>query len=359
MAGGREAVRVLVVDDSAFMRNALGRMLSSDPAIAVIGTARDGAEAVEKVRALRPDVVTMDVEMPVMDGLAALRRIMAESPVPVIMVSSLTVEGARVTLDALDLGAVDFVPKNLGEASVNVLKIRDALVEKVKAAGTCKAAALAALRAATPRGAVPPLAHRTGSGVRRAIRQAAVVVVGASTGGPRALQEVVGSLPPDLPVPVLVIQHMPAAFTGPFAERLAQVSKIRVKEAEEKEVLRPATVFVAPGRGHLSLVRVGGGHAAVAVSRDRADLIYRPSVDLAMCSVAEHYPGRALGVILTGMGNDGCRGMERIRSTGGRTIAQDERTCVVYGMPRAVVEAGLADKVLPLHEIAQEIVDSV
>ena len=346
-------IKVLIVDDSAFMRNALGKMLSSDPEIAVIGTARDGYDAVQKVADLRPDLVTMDVEMPRMDGIEALRRILAEAPVPVIMVSSLTTDGARATLEALEIGAVDFLPKNLSDLSVNIVRIREILIDKIKQIARRRMPPSRRIPRA-PAGTPPagPVRYRTE-------RRIGIVAIGTSTGGPKALQEVIPHLPGDLPVPVIVVQHMPPAFTGPFAERLNEQSRIAVKEAEDGEVLKAGVVLVAPGRGHLIVQRERTGECSVAVAANRPDLIYRPSADLMMVSVAEAYPGRALGVILTGMGNDGEKGMRAIKATGGRTIAQDEGTCVVYGMSRAVIEAGIADKVVPIEEVAGEIVNAV
>lgn len=347
-------IRVLIVDDSAFMRNALTKMLSSDPEITVVGTAWNGLDAIEKVAELKPDLVTMDIEMPRMDGIEALRRIMATNPVPVIMVSSLTTEGARSTLDALDLGAVDFVPKNLSDLSVNIVKVREILIEKVKQIG----GRVPGRRRPSRTASVPATPAPVRSSYRTE-RRIGIVAIATSTGGPKALQDVIPKLPKDLSVPVIVVQHMPPAFTGPFAQRLNEISGLTVKEAEEGEPLRPGVVLVAPGRGHLSVRRARTGECVVAVSENRPDLIYRPSADVMMSSVAEMYPGRALGVILTGMGNDGEKGMRAIKSSGGRTLAQDEATCVVYGMSRAVVEAGLADKVVSIEEVAGEIVNAV
>lgn len=355
--GPETRVRVLVVDDSAFMRNALQRMLASDPGIDVVGTARDGAEALEKARALAPDVVTMDVEMPRMDGLEALRRLMETAPVPVIMVSAYTTDGARATLDALDLGAVDFLPKNLSDLSVDIVRIREALVEKVRQIGLRRGAMRQRRTGRLLR--FPPPASAPAPAERAEVRRAGIVVIGASTGGPKALQEILPRLPAALPVPVVVAQHMPPAFTGPFAERLDQMCRLRVKEAEEGEPLRPGVVLVAPGRGHLTLVRRPGREAAATVSEGRGDLVFRPSVDLLLTSAAEAYPGRVLAVVLTGMGNDGEEGVRAVRASGGRAIVQDEETSVVYGMGRAVVEAGLADRVLPVNEIAGEILASL
>jgi two-component system chemotaxis response regulator CheB len=353
-------VKVLIVDDSAFMRNALTSMLASDPEISIVGTARDGLEAIEKIASLRPDVVTMDVEMPRMDGITALKHIMEKAPVPVIMVSSLTNEGAKVTLDALDLGAVDFIPKNLSELSVNIVKIKEVLLDKIKQIARRgpirriirpidKAAIETKIREL--RLTVPQRA--TGE------RKTSVVAIGTSTGGPRALQEIITVLPKDFPVPIVIAQHMPPNFTGPFAERLNQLSKIEVKEAQEGDQLKPGLALLAPGRGHMKVVKKRTLESVVTISENREEFTYRPSVDAMILSIAECYPGRALGVILTGMGNDGLKGLTELKRNGGRVFAQNEQTCVVYGMPKAVVDAGLADKVLSLEEMAGEIINAV
>ena len=339
-------VTVLVVDDSAFMRKVLSGMLESDPGVKVVGTAADGLEAVEKDAALRPDVITMDVEMPGMDGIEALKRIMAENPVPVIMLSSQTSEGARVTLHALELGAVDFVSKNLADSSLDIMKIRGTLIEKVKHLGQKNGFNRQARQPQTEMRIVAEVCgDRT---------NADIVAIGTSTGGPKSLQQIIPSLPRNFPVPVLVSQHMPANFTKPFAERLDQLSAMEVKEAEDGETARCGVVYIAPGGGHM---RISSGLPKPSIAISRAgDFIYRPSVDALMSSVAAHFTCRSLGVILTGMGNDGLKGLKNLKLAGGKIIAQDEKTCVIYGMPRVVVEAGLADSVLPLGDIPEAIV---
>ncbi len=346
-------IKVLIVDDSAFMRNTLSGMISADPGISVVGTARNGLEAVEKVSALKPDVVTMDVEMPVMNGIEALKHIMARHPVPVLMVSSLTTEDAKVTLDALDLGAVDFVSKNLSDLSINIVKIKGILIEKIKAVA----------RNGRVSGRRPPVPSKPLVMPRRGIetvhRKIGVVAIGTSTGGPRALQHILGRIPKDFPVPILIAQHMPAAFTGPFAERLNQLSAIEVKEAEHGEPVRKGVAFIAPGIGHMGVTRRKLTETLITISEDNGTYIYKPSVDMLMLSVVEYYSGQVLGVILTGLGSDGSKGMKEIKNKGGMTIAESRETCVVYGMPRAVVEAGIADKIAPLDEIAGEIINSV
>ena len=348
-------VKVLIVDDSAFMRNALSAMLSSDPEITIVGTARDGLEAIEKVQALKPDIVTLDVEMPRMDGITALKQIMAKNPVPVIMVSSLTTDGAKVTLDALDMGAVDFLPKNLSDLSINIVKLKELLIDKVKHLGR-KGVVRKRIREEDRRSvAIPQSMPVRTTGERRI----GIVSIGTSTGGPRALQDIIPKLPKEFPVPIVIAQHMPASFTGPFADRLNQLSQLIVKEAEEGEPLKPGVVFIAPGFGHMRVSRKRGIEPVISISANKEEFVYRPSVDALMLSVAELFPGRALGVILTGMGNDGLKGLAALKKNGGRGFAQNEETCVVYGMPKAVVDAGIADKILPIEEMAGEMVNAV
>jgi len=343
-------IKVFVVDDSAFMRNALSSMIGSDPELKVIGTARDGVEAIEKIPALKPDIVTLDVEMPGMNGIETLKVIMERNPLPVIMVSSLTTEGAKTTLEAIELGALDFIPKNLSDVSVNIVKIKEMLLSKIKLIGRKGIKVSKRIGDIT----TPPkkIVRFTST------RKISIIAIGTSTGGPKALQSVIPLLPQNFPVPVLVSQHMPPNFTGPFAERLDQLSQIRVKEAETGERIVPGVVYIAPGSGHMKIVRKRAIESRIEVV-ENSEFIYKPSVDVMMVSVAEEFPGRCLGVILTGMGNDGLKGMKAIKASGGRTIAQDEETCVVYGMPKAVVDDGIADKVIPIGEIAGEMINSV
>ncbi|MBF0553408.1 MAG: chemotaxis response regulator protein-glutamate methylesterase [Nitrospirae bacterium] len=353
-----DRIKVLIVDDSAFMRNALKSMISSDDDLQVVGVACDGVEAVEKVLLLKPDIVTMDVEMPKMDGLEALKQIMAKYPVPVIMLSSYTTEGAATTLRALELGAVDFIPKNLSDLSINIMNIRLILIDKLKQISGSKAQrtrrpADEAVHHSPP---LPPVNH-TKAVKFMSSKKMAIVAIGTSTGGPKALQTVVPLLPKNFPVPIVISQHMPATFTGPFAQRLNQLSQMQVKEATQGERIENGIVYIAPGSGHMSLIRKGTDR--IINIAENAEYIYKPSVDVMMLSVAAANPGACLGVILTGMGNDGLKGMKAIRDSGGKTIAQNEDTCVVYGMPKAVVDAGIADKITPLNGIAGEIISSI
>lgn len=350
-AGGNmvRQVRVLVVDDSAFMRKILTDLLQSDPSITVIGTARDGQDGVEKSLALQPDVITLDIEMPKLDGYGALREIMARRPTPVVMVSSLTRAGAEATIRSLALGAVDFVGKPSGSISLDMHVAREELVAKVKEAAK-----------ATPRyrrvlGDLPA--------IRREVNQPVVpapeadrpprklVVIGCSTGGPGALHHIVPRMPADLAAGVLVVQHMPPGFTRSLASRLDEISAIRVKEAEEGDRVACGQVLVAPGGYHM----VVDADGRVRLNQEPALHGVRPAVDKTLESVVPLWGSRMIGVILTGMGYDGARGIAQLRKQGGRTIAEDASTCVVYGMPKVVVEMGLAEQVLPVHEIAEAI----
>lgn len=348
------AIKVLVVDDSAFMRKAITNMLQSDPDIKVIWAAKDGQEGVKKAVELAPDVVTMDIEMPVMDGISALRQIMEKKPMPVLMLSSLTTEGAKATMDCLDLGAVDFVPKNLSDLSVNIVNVRDDLIAKVKAvAGRRVRRALAPN--ASSRSAAPLPTYT----VKKIQGNTAILAIGTSTGGPKALQDIMPLFPANFSVPILIVQHMPQYFTKSFAERLNGTCNIEVVEAKDGDHLKPGKAFLAPGGLHLKVKRLGAFDLGVKLDPEPASYIHKPSVDVMMNSVAEFFPGRALGVILTGMGSDGKEGMAKIKATGGKTIAQDEKSCVVYGMPKAVIEAGIADKVVALENIVGEIFNLV
>lgn len=345
-------IKVLVVDDSAFMRKAISTMLGKDPGIKVVGTARDGLEGLEMVRRLDPDVVTMDIEMPKMDGLTALRQIMMEAPRPVLMVSSLTTEGAEATLKAMELGAVDFIPKQLSKVSLDIVKIEKDLIARVKTVAARKMRHVPA-RGAAPRSAAPAAPRQAVTPAGRPLRD--VVAIGVSTGGPPVVQKILSSLPADFPAAIVIAQHMPAAFTGPFAKRLDGVSKLTVKEAENGDVLRPGYAFVAPGGRHIVLdQRVS--RVDVVVTDQPADALYKPSANVLISSVAQAVGKRGLGVILTGMGNDGCEGVRELKGRGGRALAQSDSTCVVYGMPKAIVDENLADEVVDLDDMAEAII---
>jgi two-component system chemotaxis response regulator CheB len=336
-------IKVLVVDDSRVLTKIVSRILEADPAIQVIGTAANGREAIEQAESLKPDVMTLDIEMPVMDGIEALKYIMANNPLPVIMMSTLTRDHADITMDALALGACDFVTKDFSNSLL--ADKQQELIAKIKDVAKNKVRLL--LRGLKPQ--ERPVAIHPRSTVKREI-----VSIGASTGGPPVLQYILSHLPKEFPVPIVVAQHMPRLFTQSFSERLDKISKVTVKEAEDKETLQAGVVLIAPGDTHLA-VRKGRGHMTVEFIKDDK-YIYRPSVDLLMSSTASAFESRSVGLILTGMGNDGLIGMTELKSKGGYVIAQNEETCVVYGMPKAVVNAHLADAVLPAERIPEEIV---
>ena len=340
-------INVVVIDDSAFMRKSISLMLESDPGIKVVATARDGQDGINKIREFRPDIVTLDIEMPVMDGLSALRIIMKEIPLPVIMISSLTSEGTQATLDALNLGAVDFIPKELSYVSVDIKKIREELISKVKAIVRSRPPRLRLVGA--PLRPLDPGQSRWGIPVG-AGNDLKAVVLGVSTGGPYALLQTIPKLPVDFPLGIAVVQHMPPRFTKSLAERLDSLSSLNVKEAEDGDILKPGVVLLAPGGRHLTFRRRGGCVAAT-IGSEPANSVYKPCADVMMTSAVEAFNGPLLGIIMTGMGKDGLEGLRRIKQKGGFVIAQDEDSCVVYGMPRAAVEAGVADAVLPLAEI--------
>lgn len=341
-------VKVLVVDDSALMRGLISKMLGRYPGIQVLGTAMNGKDALSKIQVLKPDVVTLDVEMPVMDGLAALRRIMRESPVPVIMFSTLTAAGTRATIEALALGAFDFVTKPASPAALEPVVAE--LAGKITAAAAVPPGR-AARRFSAPR-AKRPVVSRTARVKTR------LVVVGTSTGGPAALHTVISSLPPDFPAAVVVVQHIQEGFSKPLAEHLARRSRLPVRHAEPGDKVLPGQVLVAPAGFDLSFRGRAGG-ASVVLDRGKGPVPpggFRPSVDGVMISAARVFGEAAMGVLMTGMGRDGARGMAEIKRHNGRTIAEAESTCVVFGMPKAAIEAGAADRVVPLPEIASEII---
>jgi two-component system chemotaxis response regulator CheB len=356
---------VIIVDDSAFMRKSLQMMLESDPGIKVIATANNGKDGVEKIKSLRPDLVTMDIEMPVMDGLTALKIIMKENPLPVLMVSSLTTDGATATLEALDAGAVDFIPKQLSFVSLDIVRIKEDLISKVKSIVHSKGLQfrLERIRGSVARSmaggiAATPAPKRTKPLNRPSRTDFRAVVLGISTGGPFALMKTIPSIPGDFPIGILVVQHMPPNFTHSLAERLNSLSKLNVVEAADGDRIEPGRVLIAPGGKHLHIVK-NGIVMSVRVSAEPANTLYRPSADVMFKSAVESYGAPLLGVIMTGMGRDGCEGLKLLKQKGGYVIAQNEDTCIVYGMPKAAVDEGVADEVVALEEIPSSIVDVV
>lgn len=349
------AVRVLVVDDSSFFRKLVSEILSGDAHIEVVGTAINGADAIDKVEKLKPDVVTMDIEMPVMDGITAVRRIMASHPIPILMFSSLTTDGAQSTLDALEAGALDFLPKKLEDLSQDKNEVKRILCARVRVLG---ARGLTVRQRVIP---AAPAAHKvepiTNIGINHSSLAIGkqqgnfkVVAIGTSTGGPVALQQVLTKLPKNFPYPLLLVQHMPASFTPAFAQRLDKLCDIRVKEAQDGDLLLPGVALLAPG-GKQMMVEQRNGSVKVRIQDSFPEQNYKPSVDITFSSVAQAYPGQVLAIILTGMGADGREGARLLKSGGSRIWAQDEQSCVVYGMPMAVAEAGLVDQVMSLADI--------
>ena len=378
-------VSVLVVDDSGFFRKRLTEILTASGQIKVVGVATNGREGVELAEKLRPDVITMDYEMPVMDGISAVREIMKRHPAPVLMFSSLTYEGARVTLDALEAGAVDFPPKNFEEIARDSSQLQKILIERVlDVAGSRPGAKPSAppptapppsprspapaRRSVPERPAVPdrssrPSASEPEAPARRSIRRGpakhySVVAIGTSTGGPVALQRVLMALPAGFPAPVVLVQHMPASFTPAFAERLNKLCQIQVRQAEDGEMLKPGVALLAPG-GKQMMIENRGGQGRVRILPGDDRLNYKPCVDVTFGSLARSFPGKTLGLILTGMGSDGKEGCRLMKQSGSDIWSQDEKTSVIYGMPMAVAKAGLSDEILALDDIGPRLADGV
>jgi len=342
-------VRVLVVDDSAFFRRRITDILNRNSNIEVIAYAPDGLSAVRATHKHQPDVITMDVEMPVLDGISAVRRIMSERPTPIIMFSTLTKEGAKATLDALEAGAVDFLPKQFDELAGRRTGA-DELVTRVLAVG--RRGITRRLGQPIKPMAKPAIRPQTTRGIER--KPYRLLAIGASTGGPIAIQSLLTSLPSGFRLPILLIVHMPASFTPAYAERLNTLCKVGVKEAKDGDSLRPGQAYLAPGGKQMVLER-SGTESVIRIKDSTSDQTYKPSVDVSFGSAARIYGAGVLAVILTGMGADGKLGAQALK-TGGSTIwSQDEASCVVYGMPQAVEKAGISDRVLALDEIGASI----
>ena len=377
-------IRVLIADDSAFMRKVLSDLFNSQSDFQVVGTAVNGQEAIEKVKKFQPDVLTLDVIMPIMDGLNALAVIMEQCPLPVVMISSATQKGTNETIRALALGAVDFVSK-AGGAISKIDTIKDEILAKCRMAAKAHARknfsaaskplvykpklpteepTMRRIEVKRRTGYVPAqrptLTRPSAEPVKKIIPGTGkrLVVIGTSTGGPQALQTVITRLPRNLPCGVVVVQHMPAGFTKSLADRLNSISEIAVKEAENDEIIRAGQVYIAPGDYHLRIAPAGGGERKILLSQEARVGNLRPTVNY-MYESAAQFGRDVVSVILTGMGSDGCEGMKKLKATGGYSIAQDENSCVVYGMPKAVVDAGLADEIRPLNKIAEAIVEAV
>ncbi|MYL37711.1 chemotaxis-specific protein-glutamate methyltransferase CheB [Halobacillus litoralis] len=338
-------IKVLIVDDSAFMRRVLSDILQQDQRLTVVGAARNGRDCLRKLKQVQPDVITMDVEMPVMDGLSTLERIMEENPLPVVMVSSLTKDGTESTLKAMELGAVDFIPKPSGAVSLDMARVEAEIVRKVKGAAEADTGVLA--RRHTP---VYPRIPVFQKGTKR------VIAVGTSTGGPRALKEVLATLPEKLPAPLVIVQHMPPGFTKALADRLDKLSSIKVKEGAHEEELKNGVAYIAPGGTHMTVVQKG--ERLYLHLNDQPPVSgHRPSVNTLFQSLAAVRGWMVTAVVMTGMGTDGLEGMIQLRSSCPTyTIAESAQSCVVYGMPKAVVKSGMADEVTGVTNISAAIV---
>ena len=344
-------IKVLVVDDSAFSRQTIKNMLLKAPMVDVIGIAVDGIDAIGKTLRYRPDIITLDLEMPEMDGFSFLRWLMRECPTPVIMVSSHS--DSRTVFKALELGAVDFIAKPTRRASFELQNIENDLLAKVRNIDASSLSKLnrnlLSIPAKRPLKKVPVSSNRVPD---------RIVAIGASTGGPQALQLILTEMPENFPAPIVISQHMPRGFTGSFSERLNRLSAIRVKEAEDDEPLEPGKALICPGGCHL-LLKTGNDRIYARLKNAEDNDRYVPSINLMMESVAKIFKDRTLGVVLTGMGNDGTRGMVEIFRRGGYTITESEETAVVFGMPNEVIKAGAAQRILPLSEVSSELVKVV
>lgn len=342
-----QKIRVLIVDDSALVRKLLRDVISADADMVVVGTASNGVEAIRCISELEPDVVTMDIHMPDMDGLTALEYIMRKHPLPVVMLSALAQKGANATLRALELGAVDFITKPSHYPSA-IREVRDEVILKVKTAAQASKSIISGDSAKRRIRKKPVLSKR------KLVREK-LVIIGASAGGPRALSDIMPLFPPDTPAPIIIVQHMPSVFTKSFADRLNVICEMRVKEAEENELLEPGWILVAPG-GKDVIITMGYREAGcIELMNSQNRVGATPRIDTTMITAAETYGREAIGVIMTGMGSDGAQGMEIIKKNGGGTVAQDEESCLVYGMPKVAIERGLVDRVVPLEKIPETV----
>ncbi len=352
---GKE-INVMVVDDSVFMRKIISTIVNSEPGVTVATTAKNGKEALDLLKTTDIDVITLDINMPEMDGITALKHIMATKPTPVIMISALTQEGAKETFDALEIGAIDYVAKPSGSISFDIDKQRDEIISKIKNAAGSKLRRRAPMKPIPQKNTTPAKSY-TGSVHSQLSKKGDVVVaIGASTGGPTTLFEVIPKLPADLNAPVFIIQHMPALFTKTFAKRLNDASSITVKEAEDNEFIEKSKVYIAKGSSQLIINKEKGTNKRVLNIDTKTNTIYKPNVNLTFNSLVETYSPNIIGVVLTGMGDDGATGIANIKKSGGVTIAEDESTAVIFGMPREAIKTGSVDHVLRADKVAEEII---
>lgn len=335
-------INVLIVDDSSFMRKALTHIISSDDYIRVIDTASDGRDAIQKVKLLNPDVVLLDIEMPIMDGITALSHIMSDNPLPIVILSG--IKDANITMKCLELGAVDFIPKPSGVISYDIERVKNEIIYKIKIAAKSK---------------IKTLKYKKHFAPLHISKRKEIIVIGASTGGPRAIINIISEFPIYIPVPIIIVQHMDEHFIPSFAERLRAINP-NISIAKDGDIIDPGKIFVAPGGYHTMIVEDGYRDSIVKKIR----LVYKflhtdicPCIDYTMESVANIFNGAIIGVLLTGVGNDGAIGMKTIKSVGGNTIAEDESTCVIFGMPKAAIELGSVDKIVPLQDIPRTIME--
>lgn len=350
--------KVLIIDDSAFMRKIIGDLIQKDPRCKVIGTARNGKEGLEKIITLQPDVVLLDIEMPIMNGLELLEIVMKTNPVPIIIISTLAIDGAKTTIQALELGAIDFITKPSNIFHMDQTMVKEKIIQKILMASSVKTTCLKS------KNNVKKPKENTNQqslsfSANKMVEQ--IVAIGVSTGGPRALQRVIPLVPKNIKASILIVQHMPPGFTKSFAERLNQLSKIIVKEAEDGDVLQPGVAYIAPGDYHMIVKEQKQmNQYFIQISKDAPVRGHRPSVDIMMNSLVHIDIKKVIGVIMTGMGSDGTQGMTLLKQKKDTyTIAQDEASCVVYGMPKAAVEAGIIDEIVPLDRITNKILQQL
>lgn len=372
------AVKVLVVDDSSFFRRRVSEIINADPRLEVVDVATNGKEAIDKVASIKPDVVTMDIEMPIMDGITAVREIMKTNPTPILMFSSLTHDGARATLDALDAGALDFLPKKFEDIARNRDEATQLLQQRVveiarkkmhlrrRAIAPQSKPVSSSLRKPASSNVTSPAARTTAVPAEKKVankfrasgKKYQLTAIGTSTGGPVALQKILTKLPSNYPHPIVLIQHMPATFTAAFANRLNTLCKIQVKEAADGDILRPGVAYLAPG-GMQMMIEGRAGSAKLRIVDGGERMNYKPSVDVTFGSAAKIYQDKVLSMVLTGMGADGREGARMLKSSGATIWAQDEESCVVYGMPQAVAKAAISTEDLPLERIAERMLVEV
>ena len=350
----KDKIKVLIVDDSAFMRKVISDVLESDSIIEVIGTARNGEDALKKIESLQPDVVTLDVEMPVLDGISTLKEIMNRHPLPVVMLSSLTHQGANQTIKALELGAFDFIGKPSGPISLDIHKVKDELLEKVKMAANSKGKIKLSKQYKSLNKYYTKIID---ADVSKLINS--IIAIGTSTGGPRALQTVLTKLPSDIPAPIVIVQHMPSGFTKSLAERLDSICEIKVVEASDNIELENGCAYIAPGGYQMSVKKNNNKYILVTDKNSAALSGHKPSVDYLFNSIAELPIENVIAVIMTGMGSDGSKGLSAIKQKDAYAIAEDESTCVVFGMPRVAIQTGLVDAILPGDRIAEHIIEYI